>query len=80
MDRSIGIAETSRPTAPRAHDPVRAAQHAPVVHRPAERRLRETEAGFNRLIERIERVAIASDAPILLTGPTGYASTWRASD
>jgi transcriptional regulatory protein RtcR len=28
-------------------------------------------AHFNRLIERIERVAIASDAPILLTGPTG---------
>ena len=26
---------------------------------------------FNRLIERIEQVAIASDAPILLTGPTG---------
>jgi transcriptional regulatory protein RtcR len=26
---------------------------------------------FNRLIERIERVAIASKAPILLTGPTG---------
>ena len=26
---------------------------------------------FNRLIERIERVAIASTAPILLTGPTG---------
>jgi transcriptional regulatory protein RtcR len=28
-------------------------------------------AAFNRLIERIERVAIASRAPILLTGPTG---------
>ncbi len=28
-------------------------------------------ADFNRLIERIERVAIASPAPILLTGPTG---------
>ncbi|MEK7269327.1 MAG: RNA repair transcriptional activator RtcR [Planctomycetota bacterium] len=29
------------------------------------------DAAFNRLIERIERVAIASKAPILLTGPTG---------
>src|SRR5689334_18338051 len=28
-------------------------------------------AAFNRLIERIERVAISSHAPILLTGPTG---------
>lgn len=28
-------------------------------------------AAFNRLIERIERVAIATKAPILLTGPTG---------
>ncbi len=28
-------------------------------------------AAFNRLIERIERVAIASPAPILLLGPTG---------
>ncbi len=28
-------------------------------------------AGFNRLIERIEKVALASSAPILLTGPTG---------
>jgi transcriptional regulatory protein RtcR len=28
-------------------------------------------AAFNRLIERIERVAISSRAPILLTGPTG---------
>jgi transcriptional regulatory protein RtcR len=28
-------------------------------------------AAFNRLIERIEQVAIASRAPILLTGPTG---------
>jgi transcriptional regulatory protein RtcR len=28
-------------------------------------------AGFNALIERIERVAIGSRAPILLTGPTG---------
>ncbi len=28
-------------------------------------------AGFNRLIERIEQVAIASTAPLLLTGPTG---------
>jgi transcriptional regulatory protein RtcR len=28
-------------------------------------------AGFNRLIERIEQVALRSDAPMLLTGPTG---------
>jgi transcriptional regulatory protein RtcR len=28
-------------------------------------------AGFNRLIDRIEQVALASKAPILLTGPTG---------
>jgi transcriptional regulatory protein RtcR len=28
-------------------------------------------AGFNRLIERIEQVALASKAPMLLTGPTG---------
>ena len=28
-------------------------------------------ANFNRLIERIEQVALASKAPILLTGPTG---------
>lgn len=28
-------------------------------------------AGYNRLIEQIERVAIASRAPMLLTGPTG---------
>ena len=28
-------------------------------------------AGFNRLIERIEQVAIASRAPLLFTGPTG---------
>ncbi len=28
-------------------------------------------AGFNQLIERIEHVAIASRAPLLLTGPTG---------
>lgn len=28
-------------------------------------------ASFNRLIDRIERVAVASKAPILLTGPTG---------
>jgi transcriptional regulatory protein RtcR len=27
--------------------------------------------GFNRLIERIEQVAVASRAPLLLTGPTG---------
>lgn len=29
------------------------------------------DAEFNRLIDRIERVVIASDAPLLLTGPTG---------
>lgn len=28
-------------------------------------------AAFNALIERVERVALGSDAPILLTGPTG---------
>jgi transcriptional regulatory protein RtcR len=28
-------------------------------------------AGFNRLIERIEKVALCSKAPMLLTGPTG---------
>jgi transcriptional regulatory protein RtcR len=28
-------------------------------------------AGFNRLIERIEQVALSSKAPMLLTGPTG---------
>lgn len=28
-------------------------------------------AGFNRLIDRIEQVALASKAPMLLTGPTG---------
>ncbi|GAA5132098.1 sigma 54-interacting transcriptional regulator [Luteolibacter yonseiensis] len=28
-------------------------------------------AGFNRLIERIEQVALRSQAPVLLTGPTG---------
>ncbi len=28
-------------------------------------------AGFNRLIERIEKVALSSKAPMLLTGPTG---------
>jgi transcriptional regulatory protein RtcR len=28
-------------------------------------------AGFNRLIERIERVVVRSRAPVLLTGPTG---------
>ncbi|WP_372073063.1 RNA repair transcriptional activator RtcR [Tistrella mobilis] len=31
--------------------------------------------GFNRLIERIERVALHSTAPILLTGPTGAGKT-----
>ncbi len=33
---------------------------------------------FNRLIEQIERVAIASRAPILLTGPTGAGKTHLA--
>ena len=33
---------------------------------------------FNRLIERVERVAIASTAPILLTGPTGAGKTQLA--
>jgi transcriptional regulatory protein RtcR len=28
-------------------------------------------AAFNRLIERVERVAVSSKAPVLLTGPTG---------
>lgn len=32
-------------------------------------------AAFNALIERIERVAIASKAPMLLTGPTGAGKT-----
>lgn len=31
--------------------------------------------GFNTLIDRIERVAVASRAPILLTGPTGAGKT-----
>lgn len=35
-------------------------------------------AKFNRLIERIERVAIASKAPLLLTGPTGAGKTHLA--
>jgi transcriptional regulatory protein RtcR len=33
---------------------------------------------FNRLIERIERVAIASTAPMLITGPTGAGKTHLA--
>jgi transcriptional regulatory protein RtcR len=33
---------------------------------------------FNRLIERVEQVAIASRAPILLTGPTGVGKTQLA--
>ncbi|MEO2035353.1 MAG: RNA repair transcriptional activator RtcR [Planctomycetaceae bacterium] len=32
-------------------------------------------AAFNQMIQRIERVAIASTAPILLTGPTGAGKT-----
>lgn len=32
-------------------------------------------AAFNRLIERIEKVAISSKSPILLTGPTGAGKT-----
>ncbi|MEL6180745.1 MAG: RNA repair transcriptional activator RtcR family protein, partial [Myxococcota bacterium] len=35
-------------------------------------------AGFNRLIEQIERVAIASRHPLLLTGPTGAGKTQLA--
>ncbi len=39
----------------------------------------ETRNGrFNRLIERIEKVAIASKAPMLLTGPTGAGKTQLA--
>jgi transcriptional regulatory protein RtcR len=33
--------------------------------------IRTRNKAFNLLIERIERVALASDAPMLLTGPTG---------
>ncbi len=33
---------------------------------------------FNKLIERIERVALKSDAPLLLTGPTGAGKTQLA--
>ncbi len=33
---------------------------------------------FNRLIERVEQVAVHSDAPILLTGPTGAGKTQLA--
>lgn len=36
------------------------------------------DTAFNALIDRIERVAIASDAPILLTGPTGAGKTQLA--
>ncbi len=32
-------------------------------------------AAFNRMIERIEQIAIASTAPVLLTGPTGAGKT-----
>ncbi len=35
-------------------------------------------AAFNRLIERIEQVAVASRAPLLLTGPTGAGKTQLA--
>ena len=35
-------------------------------------------AGFNQMIERIEKVAVASTAPILLTGPTGAGKTQLA--
>ncbi len=35
-------------------------------------------AGFNALIDRIERVAVASRAPMLLTGPTGAGKTQLA--
>ena len=33
-------------------------------------------AGFNRLMERIERVALASEEPILLGGPTGAGTSF----
>jgi transcriptional regulatory protein RtcR len=36
-------------------------------------------AGFNRLIERIEQVAIASRAPVLLMGPTGAGKSQLAA-
>lgn len=35
-------------------------------------------ANFNRLMERIEQVSLRSDAPILLTGPTGAGKTQLA--
>ncbi|MGI9414202.1 MAG: RNA repair transcriptional activator RtcR [Hyphomicrobiales bacterium] len=35
-------------------------------------------AGFNRMIDHIEQVAVHSDAPILLTGPTGAGKTQLA--
>jgi transcriptional regulatory protein RtcR len=35
-------------------------------------------AAFNRTIEELERVVVASDAPILLTGPTGAGKTQLA--
>ena len=39
----------------------------------------ETQDGaFNELMDRIEQVALASDAPILLTGPTGVGKTGLA--
>jgi transcriptional regulatory protein RtcR len=36
------------------------------------------DAAFNRLIEQIEQVAVRSDAPMLLTGPTGAGKTQLA--
>ncbi|MDA1264354.1 MAG: RNA repair transcriptional activator RtcR [Planctomycetota bacterium] len=36
------------------------------------------DASFNQLMDRIEQVALASDAPILLTGPTGVGKTGLA--
>ncbi|NNE23268.1 MAG: sigma 54-interacting transcriptional regulator, partial [Rhizobiales bacterium] len=36
------------------------------------------DAGFNRMIDEIEQVAVRSDAPILLTGPTGAGKTQLA--
>ena len=36
------------------------------------------DAGFNRMIDQIEQVAVHSDAPILLTGPTGAGKTQLA--
>lgn len=36
------------------------------------------DAAFNRLVEQIEQVAVRSDAPMLLTGPTGAGKTQLA--